>query len=139
VANPGVSVTLVNPAMVDGVWPHIRKGIESACLETGGDISPADIWRECRNGHCFLIVTHNGDAITAACIWRYEMWMTGPKLRCLALWGANMELWLGPMRDLSASIAKDCGATAFVTEGRKGWERIFPKARVLRVVYEEPL
>jgi hypothetical protein len=31
------------------------------------------------------------------------------------------------------------GATSLVSEGRPGWAKIFPKAKVLRALYEEQL
>jgi hypothetical protein len=43
------------------------------------------------------------------------------------------------MREEAAKLAKLLGATAFVADGRQGWKRTFPKARVVRVVLEEEL
>lgn len=85
----------------------------------------------------FLVIAHDEADILGVSVWRHEVWATGAKLRCMALAGKNMKSWLSDMREMATSIARDCGASSFVTEGRKGWERKFPRAKVLRVLYEE--
>lgn len=132
-------ITLVPVERVDVVWPHVRAALEQACLRTGGDIAAVDLWQGCRRSEMFLIVAHDGERMQAASVWRPETWQTGRKLRCMALAGKNMNAWLSDMRETATQLARDCGATSFVTEGREGWSRIFPKARKLRVVYEESL
>lgn len=132
-------ITTVQVADIDAVWPHVRAALEDACLRTGGDISSVDLWQSCRRGESFLIVAHDGETMQAASVWRPETWQTGRKLRCQALAGKNMKSWLGEMRDEATRIARGCGATSFVTEGREGWSKIFPKAKRLRVLYEELL
>jgi hypothetical protein len=43
------------------------------------------------------------------------------------------------MRETATRIAKDCGATSFIADGREGWAKIFPNAKRLRVLYEETI
>jgi hypothetical protein len=130
-------ITLVPVGRIDEVWPHVRAALEYSCLKTGGDISSADLWQSCRRGESFLIVAHDGEKMQAASVWRPETWLTGRKLRCQALAGKNMKSWLGEMREVATQLARDCGASSIITEGRKGWAAVFPKARILRVLYEE--
>jgi hypothetical protein len=132
-------ITLVPVDRVDATWPHVRAALQGSCLATGGDISAADLWQGCRAGQMFLVVAYDEDAILGASVWRPEIWATGTKLRCMAVAGKDMKMWLADMRETATKIAQDCGATAFVTEGRKGWQRIFPRARVLRSLYEETI
>ena len=133
-----MAVSLVPVANIDSIWPHVRAGFEKATLITGGDLSTGDLWVSCRSGSAFLIIAHT-DAIQGASIWRPDTWATGRKLRCMALYGDGMDSWIEDMRDMAANIAKDCGATSLVAEGRPGWERIFKNARKLRVLFEETL
>jgi len=102
-------------------------------METG------DLWVQCRNGSAFLLIAHDGDRIAGASIWTRQTWQSGRKLRCLALYGTNMTGWLPDMRALAMQLAKDNGCTSLVSDGRVGWTKIFPKAKVLRQLYEEAL
>ena len=129
-------VSLVPVTSIDPIWPYLREGFEAACLKTGGDVSSGDLWVACRSGSAFLIVA-SGEAIQGASVWKQETWATGRRLRCVMLYGANMDGWIEDMRDMAMKIARDCGATSLVAEGRPGWERIFKNARKLRVIYEE--
>lgn len=126
-------------AQVDGIWPALSEGFSYAAMATGGDITSGELWQGCRRGDVFLIVSHDETKVFGASIWKPETWQTGVKLRCLGLYGTEMHLWIDDMKALAASIAKDCGATSLLAEGRDGWTRIFPKAKRLRVLYEEAL
>jgi hypothetical protein len=132
------NVALAGAHQVDGLWSQIADGLEHACRKTGGDLTAHYLWTECRSGRAFLVVV-SAETIIAASVWRFEQWTTGRKLRCLALYGVGMKDWLRPHRKLIEDLAKVGGATSLVTEGRKGFQRIFPAARVLRLLYEEPL
>lgn len=134
-----MQVSLVPVPNVDAFWPHLREGFERALLKTGGCLSTGDLWVQCRNGSAFLLIAHEGDDIRGASIWTPNTWQTGRKLQCLSLYGSGMNNWIDDMRNLAANVARECGATSLVSEGRLGWQRIFPKAKVLRALYEEPL
>lgn len=132
-------ITLVSVDKVDQVWPHVRDALEHASRRTGGDRTAADLWALCRRSEAYLLVAHDEQRMQAASVWKPENWATGRKLRCLALAGVGMKTWLQPMREEAAKLAKILGATAFVADGRQGWGKIFPRARVVRVVLEEDL
>lgn len=132
-------ITLVSVDKIDHVWPHVREALEAACRRTGGDLTTATLWAGCRRSDNYLIVAHDGERIQAASVWKPENWSSGRKLRCLAVAGVGMKDWLQPMREEAAKLAKLLGATAFVADGRTGWQRTFPRARVVRVVLEEEL
>jgi hypothetical protein len=134
-----MQVSLVPVLNVDQFWPHLREGFHRSVMRTGGDLTTGDLWSQCRNGSAFLLIAHEGEEIRGASIWRPDTWQTGRKLRCLALYGSGMKHWIEDMHGMAKSIAIDCGATSLVSEGRLGWQRIFPKAKVLRALYEEQL
>ena len=132
-------ISLVPQALVDGIWSSLTEGFEEAVRKTGGDITTGDLWQQARRGDAFLILAHDDDRLYGASLWRPEVWQSGTKFRCLALFGADMAGWIGDMRKMAQKVGKDCGAASLLAEGRDGWTRIFPKAKRLRVLYEEPI
>lgn len=132
-------ITLVSVDRLDAIWPHVREALEHACRRTGGDLTSGDLWAMCRRSEAYLLIAHDGERMQAASVWKPENWSSGRKLRCLAVAGTGMKNWLQPMREEAAKLAKILGATAFVADGRTGWKRTFPKARVVRVVLEEAI
>lgn len=134
-----MKVSLVPVPNIDAIWPFLRDGFHRSVMKTGGDIETGDLWVQCRAGVAFLLVAIEGEQVRGASIWRAETWQTGRKLRCLALYGTGMSDWIQDMKELAARVARECGATALVSEGRPGWVKIFPEAKVLRSLYEETL
>lgn len=134
-----MAVSLVPVPNVDTLWPHLREGFQRAVMKSGGDIETGDLWVQCRNGSAFLLIAHDGDRIAGASIWTRQTWQTRRVLRCLALYGTQMTGWIHDMKALAERLAKDNGCTSLVSDGRLGWTKIFPRARVLRQVYEEAL
>lgn len=127
------------PAQVDQCWPQLSAGFEKSSKRSGGDIAPGELWQGCRNGNLFLLIAHEDDEIVGASVWKLERWQTGMKFRCLGLYGARFREWIENMHTLATRVAQDCGATSLISDGRPGWKAIFPKAKVLRLVYEEPI
>lgn len=132
-----MNVTLVPLHLVDGVWPSVKDGFQRASDRFGGDLSVGDLWQLCRSGNAFLFVVHDDQTVAAATAWRPELWGSGPKFRCLALYGTNMADWMPELHEKVKQTAVQCGATSLMSDGRAGWQKVFPKAKVLRMVYEE--
>lgn len=130
--------SIIQTQHVDAFWPHVRDGFQKALLKTGGDLTIGTLWTQCRAGDAFLVVVHD-ETVKAGAIVRPELWQSGTKLRVLALYGEGMGDWFEDIMDMGRRIARDCGATAIIFEGREGWQKVFPKARKLRVLYEEAL
>ena len=134
-----IRVELANCQQVDQVWPIISEGLEKACRRTGGDLTSDYLWSEARAGRAFLAIVSRDREILAASVWRFEVWSTGRKLKCLCLYGRDMRAWLGQHRQFTTAMARAGGATAIVAEGRKGWARLFGEAKELRRTYEVEL
>ena len=132
-----MNVTLVPLHLVDGVWRQVSDGFGRASKRSGGDLTVGELWQGCRAGHCFLFVVHDDQKVVAATVWKPELWRSGGKFRCLALYGVQMDQWMPELHEKVKQAAINCGATSLVAEGREGWKRIFDKAKVLRVTYEE--
>lgn len=132
-------IELVPAPLVDRVWPDIAGTVDAAARKTGGDVTAGYLWQECRSGHAFLFIAHDGESIVGASVWRFETWQSGAKLRCLAGAGNGLENWIDPMREQVVTLAKAGGAASIVYEGREGWRRIRPKAKAIRTLYEEEL
>lgn len=133
------SISLASVPEIDRVWGHVSDGLERACQRTGGSLTAHYLWSECRSGAAFLVVITGDDGLLGASVWRFEDWSSGRKLKCLALYGRRMRDWLEQHRTFSEQMARAGGATALVTEGRLGWQRVFPKARLLSQSYEVSL
>lgn len=134
-----MKTVLVPVHMVDQIWPQVVEGFQRASDRFGGDLTVGDLWVGCRAGHCFLFVVHEGEEVKAATVWKPEVWRSGPKFRCLALYGKGMAEWMPELHEMVRKVGRDCGAETLLAEGRKGWERIFPGAKPLRTLYEEPI
>jgi hypothetical protein len=138
-ANTGCRVSLIAVPVVDSAWPFITYGLEHACLKTGGEITSDYLWRLCRSGEAYLFAVADGEQVIGAAVLRFEAWTSGRKLRLMALYGERMTDWGEQMLNQIEQIAKVGGATSIVAEGRLGWARRYPKARVLRKTYEMDL
>lgn len=108
----------------------------TACERTGGDTTPQYLWSESRSGRAFLVIARVGDDVLAGSIWRFEEWTSGRKMKCLVIGGRHMEIWKDPHREFVENMGRTGGAKTIVTEGREGWQRVFPDAKVIRQVYE---
>lgn len=134
-----MQISLVPLHLIDGIWPSVKDGFQ-ALIDTGsGDLTLSDLWLGCRTGTCFLFVVHDDQKVAAATVWKPELWPSGPKFRCMALYGKGMSEWMPGLHEKVKQTAVQCGATSLVSEGRKGWERYFKTAKVLRVTYEEEI
>ena len=129
-----MNITLVPVHLVDQVFPKLQAGFHKAAIKTGGDMTTADMWQQARAGAAFIFVAHDGDDIRGASLWRGETWQSGPKFRCLALYGVRMRDWI---EDMHEAVKIAAGGANLVAEGRPGWVPVFKKAKVLRYLYEE--
>ena len=134
-----MNVTLVPLHLVDGVWRHVSDGFGRASKRSGGDLTVGELWQMCRTGTAFLFVVHDDKSVVAATAWRPELWGSGPKFRCMALYGKGMADWMPELHEKVKQTAIQCGATSLMSDGRAGWQKVFPNAKVLRMVYEEPI
>lgn len=132
-------ITLVPVDSVDGIWPHVAQGLQKALLRTGGDLSLGELRQGCRSGAFDMLVACDATGVLGASIWQAQVWQSGNKYRCLALYGRDFRKWIEPMHIAAAEWGRNSGCTSLVAEGRSGWTRIFRKASALRVLYEEPL
>ena len=133
---PAYQLSLASVPDIDRVWRLVADGLETACQETGGDLTAAYLWAECRSGAAFLVIIEGGGSIAGASVWRFEKWTSGTKLRCLAIYGHDMREWLDAHRRLTLRMAKTGNANGIVAGGRKGWERLFSDAKVIKQIYE---
>lgn len=134
-----MNVSLVPVQMVDQIWPRVFEGFQRASDRFGGDLTVGDLWQGCRAGTCFLFIVHDDKEVVAATAWRPELWGSGPKFRCMALYGLGMADWMPELHEKVRQTAIHCGAASLMAEGREGWAKIFPNAKLLRVTYEEPI
>jgi hypothetical protein len=128
-----MNVVLVQVFIIDQIWPKVAAGFEDAIQRTGGDVALGDLWTQARSGRAFLFVARD-DEIRGASLWRFETWASGPKFRCLALYGENMADWFA---DMERAVRAAAGTARLVTEGRRGWQKVLPNVKELRTLYED--
>lgn len=125
-----VSLADVATAWVQ-VLPLITRMVDSA-----PDLELQDVWRLLRSGEGELWIAgteeggHEAVAVTKLRRWGLQ---TGAYVIGVA---SNDELvWRQIIPEWQAAL-KARGADIIIMEGRKGWERLIPGARLLRQVYE---
>lgn len=129
------SLELVHPIYVDTIWPEIVDGIEEACHRSGDDITAPYLWQECRSSRAMLFIIPGEKGVSAAVVARVETWGAKRVLRVLAACGKGMKQWLPALTEYRKWIDHHrCEKIVF--DGRIGWKKALPKARVLRAVYE---
>ena len=132
-----IEIEICNIQEVDQVWPLIVDRMKEASIRCGGQSDPMNHWSLCRTGNAFLIIVRRGPGkIIGAGVWTFEHWINGKKLRCLSVWGYNMASWYEKYEAFVIEMARVGGATSLVAMGRKGWERVEPRATVLAQLYE---
>jgi len=133
-----VKIAIAGLFEVDPIWPLISERLQQAFAKTGGDLTSGELWQMCRSGQAFLIVAFEETQLKAAMIVQFQKW-DKPVLRCLAIVGFDMGLWLEAGKEFIWSMAKENGARSFVFEGREGWKVPIPEAKRLRMTYEVSL
>jgi len=133
-----MNVHLVAQADIDAIWPLVYERIIQCAEEQDTDCDPADIYARCRAGTAFLIVATNEDSVVGFSISVFEKWTRGTVFNILIMAGSRMRDWRDEMEKLGVSLAKFGGASRIAWQGRKGWERSQPKARIagVRMVME---
>lgn len=120
---------------VDRAWLQISDGMERACNRGGGDLTAPFLFQECRSGRAMLFAIIEDQIIRAALIGRVENWGNTRVFHILAACGKGMADWLHMITE-HETWPEVLGCEKAVFEGRKGWERMVPKARVVRQLYE---
>lgn len=128
-------ISLIPLSHVDQVWPHLSEGMKEACRRGGGDLTPDWLFAVCRKGDALLFVAHDDLVIQAGLVCRVETWSGQRVLRILAACGWDMDQWLPAVREYREWL-RNLDISRVVFEGRRGWQRAIPQARVLRQVYE---
>lgn len=128
---------------VERVWPFILPFVQSACDAVTTEITPEWVKAEAiadRRTVWAIIDTDDPFGPFLA------VWVTGQRQtnRGQVLFieicaGREMDRWLEPcLADLEAQ-AKAIGIVAIEIEGRRGWKRMLPGYREVRVVMEKEL
>lgn len=133
-----VKADLVPVWQIDGAFEHVAKGLQLSCERGGGEIDAAYLHRECRSANAVLVVVTEKDQHLGAVVLRFENWSGRSVLRTLALWCDGPGVW-DAINSKAHEIGKQFGVKSLIAEGRRGWERRYPNAKVLRQLYEVDL
>lgn len=123
-----LNIGLVASHEVDYLWPKIAQQMQHACEKSDQDarykLNAGDLWQMCRSGNGFLIVGYDDpEKPFMASVWRFED--TPTVFKCMMLYGPGMKRWFRPLTEYVTDIAKENGAVALVSQGRRGWQRVF--------------
>ncbi len=130
-----MNMQLVPCSMVDQVFPACVEHIQSAIDKGNGqDLNIPYLLTECRSGRMFLFVSEKESKITDTLVLRFEQHANGPVARVLTFGGIGGHRWTDEIKKLSEFIKPY--APKIIFEGRKGWERKFPDAKIRSVNYE---
>jgi len=124
---------------VDGFWPLVAPAFEQGFARTGGDTGVAEFYPMCRRGEAHILIAYEDGQLLGATLWRAERWATGWKMRCVCFAGKQIRRWKDEMYEAGKALARSNGANGIIGEGPDGWRYFFPKAKPVRVVFEEKL
>jgi hypothetical protein len=128
-----VSVADVTRAWVE-VLPLMQRIADSA-----PDLTLADLWRNLRSGDDELwLVGTPETGHEAAAITRLREWDGGVAAVVIGVASNDQRRWQQIIPEWRAAL-KARGADRIIIEGRKGWQRVFRDATLLRQTYEARL
>jgi hypothetical protein len=119
---------------IDAVWPQVSEGLDKAC-QRGGDLNMFDLYERARTGRAFLLIAFDTE-IRGAAVCLPEQWASGVKLHVLAFYGDRFRAWRDEFMDAVRALGKRCGTDTAIFAGPEAYRRIFPEAKVRRVLYE---
>lgn len=123
-------ISFVPVTLVDGVWPKLREGMVIACEKGRGQYDADWLFRVCRTGEAYLLIDMDEQGeVKAGLVCQVQYWRGEQKVVLLAVTG---KFESGEFRKF---IRENIGSK-LVWEGRPGWARSIPGARVLRWVFE---
>jgi hypothetical protein len=120
---------------IDSAFEQVAQGLQKSCDRSGGDLDAAYLHQQCRSSASMLVIASNDTDIIGAVVLRFENWSGKSVLRTLALWCNGLGVW-DALDAKAHEIGRQFGAKSLVAEGRKGWERRYPNAKVIRQLYE---
>lgn len=124
-----MNISLVPPANVDAIWPHIADRVSNCVTDLNVDCSAGSFWTMCRTGAVYLVIAHD-EAPVAASFWRFETWPSGIVFKNLMTVGERMAEWLTDMDLMVNEIARSNGASSYAWQGPRAWGRVLPKAQL---------
>lgn len=129
----------IPPDYIDTASRFLKPLLTLACSRGGGDITPDRILADARERKAQLWVpweTGNGkDAPCGVVATSIQTWGGGKAVRILCMGGRRARVWLPLAHEEIRKFALNEGAHLLVTEGRKGWGRVFG-LKPARYVYE---
>lgn len=127
-----MGISLISVPYIDGVFPKVSGWIARA-LGKHSAITLPRIYQMCRASEAFLLVDHAAEP-TNAMVVQFDNRGGDRVLLVLAMGGKGGENW-NTMFDEVCTWGKSLGAVRAVFDGRKGWQRVLPKAKVISQTY----
>lgn len=120
---------------IDVAWPQVLPLIQRM-VDSAPDLELPHVWNMLRSGEWELWVIgseeHGHEAIG---ITRLRAWGDGTAAYAVGVASNDAGIWRRLIPEWCKAL-KARGADRIIIEGRKGWERVVPGAKLLRQVYE---
>lgn len=120
-----MSVSLVPPEMISGLWSNIFPHLSKAAEYTFGRYEPEDIFEFVLNGEGHLWVVFEDKKIVGITITRFWQYPRKKCLDVLFLGGEDWYDWRNDMFDTLHRWAVDSGCDVIESSGRAGFARVF--------------
>ena len=127
---------------VERVWPFVEPHIVAACDAVTTEITPEFIHAEAladRRTLWAIIDTDDPFPFLAAFATGERLTTRGRVVFIDVLGGRERQRWLEPCLAELEAQAKAMGAVSIEIEGRRGWKRVLPGYREVRVTLEKEL
>jgi len=121
--------------LIEAAWPNIVRLIEKGCAVSDGELEAERIRDAAMRGSLWIWLAHDGRTPIIVAVIRMERWRQKTVARIVLLAGENLRTSLPKFQALKRALKKK-GAQKIVFEGRKGWLRVLPEFRPVRVVAE---
>jgi len=125
-------IHLVAHPYVDLVFPKVAPWLAKAVGKFTSLTLP-DLLSLCSARRAFLFIDHPEEP-TNALVGQFDTRGGESVFVVLAMGGRGGENW-PKLFDAVAEFAKTYGSKAVYWEGRKGWQRVIPKAKVIKQTY----
>lgn len=128
-----MSLYLVGLLDMDRVFPLVADFMASS-YKTFGNVAPHDLYRMCCTRQAFMFV----DVLETprnAVVCALETRGGETVLNVIAMGGKGGENWKSMFAEI-CDFGKRFGASRTRFNGRKGWQKVLPQARVVGFIYE---
>lgn len=120
-----ITVSVVNPQMLEVIWPSAKDMVELAIEHSNKELTIDSIYDRLLIGEMLLITVLEEDKMVAALTIEKNIYPSEKEVILVtAAGGADMYLWIDKAMELVERIAKQQGCEEIYIIGRTGWAKV---------------